>query len=170
MLINVPAGINAMARNVIINHPNAFNCHVYRRQVMRPDPQAGGAPTLGGMMVLSVDDEQDIEWAMVGMAYALPAEQFQPASMMDRRDTHNGSGEEFRFLLEPEDMIGEAGGFEIKKNDVFYLILGEGDAAPRLAYEIVDVETVVNVPPYVPRYVTNRRDDLALDVVDEAPL
>lgn len=170
MLINVPAGINAMARNVIMNHPNAFNCHVYRRQMLRPDPEVGGAPTLGGMMVLSADDEQDIEWSMVGMGFALPAEQFQPASMMDRRDANTGSGDEFRFLIEPEEIIGNPGGFEIKKNDVFYIILGEGDAAPRLAYEIVDVETVVNVPPYVPRYVTNRRDDLALDVEDETPL
>lgn len=168
MLINVPAGINAMARNVIMNHPNAFNCHVYRRQMMRQDPEVGGAPALGGMMVLSADDEQDIEWSMVGMGFALPAEQFQPASMMDRRDANTGSGDEFRFLIEPEEMIGNPGGFEIKKNDVFYIILGEGDAAPRLAYEIVDVETVVNVPPYVPRYVTNRRDDLALDDDGEA--
>lgn len=162
MLNNVPVGINAMARNVIINHPNTFNCEVYRRQVLRPDPQAGGAPTLGGMMVLSVDDEQDIEWALAGLGYALPAEQFQAAQMMDRRDAHNGEGEEFRFLIEPEEMVGNPGGFEIKNKDVIYLILGVGPDAPKVAYEIVAVEAVVNVPPYVPRYVTNRRDDLDL--------
>lgn len=169
MLNNVPMGINAMARNVIINHPNAFNCEVYRRQVLRPDPQAGGAPTLGGMMVLSADDEQEIEWSLVGLGYALPSEQFQAASMMDRRDANNGYGEEFRFLIEPEEMIGSPGGFEIKKNDVIYLVLGEGPEAPRLAYEIVDVEAVVNVPPYVPRYVANRRDDLMVPDEGSAP-
>jgi len=169
MLNNVPMGINAMARNVIINHPNAFNCEVYRRQVLRPDSQAGGAPTLGGMMVLSMDDEQEIEWVLAGLGYALPSEQFQPASMMDRRDANNGYGEEFRFLIEPEETIGNPGGFEIKKNDVIYLVLGEGPEAPRLAYEIVDVEAVVNVPPYVPRYVTNRRDDLAVPDEGLAP-
>lgn len=169
MLNNVPTGINAMARNVIINHPNTFNCEIYRRQVLRPDPQAGGAPTLGGMMVLSTDDEQDIEWALAGLGYALPAEQFQAAQMMDRRDAHNGEGEEFRFLIEPEEMVGNPGGFEIKNKDVLYLILGEGADAPRLAYEIVAVEAVVNVPPYVPRYVTNRRDDLVLGDDDPPP-
>ncbi|WP_445157649.1 hypothetical protein [Halomonas sp. E14] len=164
MLNNVPSGINAMARNVIIRHPNAYNCEVYRRQIGRPDPEAGGAPTLGGMMVLNPEDEDDIRWEMVGLGFALPAEQFQPSQMMDRRDANNGYADELRFLVEPEEMIGEPGGFEVKNRDVIYLLLGEGEQAPKIAYEIVAVEAVVNVPPFVPRYVVNRRDDL--DIID----
>jgi hypothetical protein len=49
---------------------------------------------------------------------------------------------------------------------VLYLLLGEGENAPKVAYEIVEVEAVVNVPPFVPRYVVNRRDDL--DIIDPA--
>lgn len=162
MLNNVPMGINALARNVVINHPNTYNCEVYRRKVLRGDPMSGGAPTMGGMMVLSADDETEIEWELVGSGYALPAEQMIGGPMMDRRDAANGEGEEFRFLVEPEEMIGNPGGFEVKKQDVIYLLLGIGESAPKLAYEIVDVEAAVNLPPYVPRYVTNRRADLDL--------
>lgn len=165
MLRNVPTGINAMARNVIMNHPNTYNAEVYRRRVGRTSAdEAGGAPTLGGMMVMSIEDEDDIRWESVGNGYALPAEQFQASSMMDRRDANNGYTDELRFLIEPEEMIGDPGGFEILKRDVIYLLLGVGENAPKLAYEIVDVEAVVNVPPFVPRYVVNRRDDL--DIAD----
>ena len=167
MLNRIPMGINAMARNVIINHPNAFNCEVYRKEVMRTDPEAGGAPTLGGMMVLSSDDESEVKWAFVGMGYSLPADMFQGASMMDRRDAALGE-EQHRFLIEPEEMIGNPGGFEIKKKDVIYLLLGEGESAAKVAYEIVDVEATVNVPPYVSRYITNRRADLDLMPGEEA--
>lgn len=162
MLSNVSTGINAIARNVIINHPNAFNCEVYRRKRLRVDPEVGGAPTLGGMMVLSIDDESEVSWELVGLAYALPADLFQPSSAVDRRDANDGFSVEYRFLVEPEEMLGNPGGFKIEKNDVFYIIMGAGATAAKIAHEIVDVEATVNVPPYVERYVTNRRDDLDL--------
>lgn len=161
MLNNVPAGIGAMARNVIINHPNTFNIEVYRRKLGRTSADTvAGAPTLGGMMVMSNDDEHDITWSLVGLGYALPAEQFQQSQMMDRRDATNGYADEIRFLLEPEEMQGDAGGFEIQKKDVFYMLVGVGEKAAKLAYEIVEVEAVINLPPFVPRYVVNRRSDL----------
>lgn len=160
MLVNVPTGINRLARGVIINHPNAYNCEVYRRTYARADPEAGGHPTLGGMMVISGEDESEIDWALIGLGFAVPAEQFAPAAMMDRRDAHNSEGEEFRFLIEPEIPIGEPDGFEPRKNDVVYLRLGTEIEPPKVAFEVITVETVVNLPPYVPRYVMARRDDL----------
>ncbi|WMC11748.1 hypothetical protein PU634_05115 [Oceanimonas pelagia] len=162
MLTNVPAGINSVARNVIINHPNTFNCEVYRRTVQRTGPEEGGMPTLGGMMVLTVEDEENIGWELVGLGFALSAEAFLPSSMVDRRDASYGGLDEFRFLVEPEHKLGDPGGFEVKKNDVIYLIVGQGDTAAKIAHEIVDVESTVNVPPFVPRFVTNRRADLDL--------
>lgn len=165
MLKNVPSGINAMARNVIINHPNTYNAEIYRRRIGRTSAdEVGGTPTLGGMMVMTVEDEEDIRWELVGSGFALPGEQFQASPMMDRRDANNGYADELRFLIEPEEMIGDPGGFEVLKRDVIYLLLGVGENAPKLAYEVVDVESVVNVPPFVPRYVVNRRDDL--DIID----
>lgn len=162
MLTNVPLGFNAIARNVIVHHPNAYNIEVYRRLVRRPDPQAGGLPTLGGMMVLTAEDEDDITWALVGLGYALPAEPFTAAPMMERRDAHNAGADELRFLIEPESPVGEPGGFLVEVADVLYLLFGVGPAAPRVAYEVTRVETAVSVPPFVLRYVVVRRDDLDL--------
>lgn len=156
MLVNVPTGYNALARNVILNHPNTYNCEVYRRSYLRPDA------LVGGMMTLSSEDESEIEWDLVGMGFALPAEQFAPSVMMDRGDAHNSMGDEFRYLLEPETPIGDPGGFEIKKADVIYVRLGTGEAPPKVAFEIIAIETIVNLPPYVPRYILVRRDDLDL--------
>ncbi|MGL5948121.1 MAG: hypothetical protein ACRCYV_03545 [Aeromonas sp.] len=160
MLHNVPAGINTMARNVIINHPNAFNFELYRRALLRPAPEVGGQPTLGGMMVLSSEDEEAISWAFIGLGYALSAEAFAPASMVDRRDATYGGLDELRFLLEPEAMLGDAGGFAIEKGDVIYLLLGAGEGVAKVAYELVGVESTLNMAPYVSRYITNRRADL----------
>lgn len=157
----MPKGLNAITRNVVIRHPNTFNCEFYRRDVNRLEPVVGERQTMGGMMVMSVDDEPDVSWSMIGIGYALVADVFQPAIMMDRGDTNNGALDEYRFLIE-SDLEAIEGGFEPKKNDVFYVVLGDiQDAeAPRLAYEIIGIETTVNVPPYVPRYICNRRDDL----------
>jgi hypothetical protein len=160
MLTNVPQGIGAMARHVVIHHPNTYNAEVYRRVLRRAEPLVGGAPTLGGMMVVSPEDEEDIVWELVGLAYALPAESYAPAPFVDRGDTTLGAGLEMRFLVEPEAMIGDPGGFEIRKDDVLYLLFGTGPEAPKIAYEIVGTEVMVNVPPFVTRYIVARRDDL----------
>ena len=92
MLNNIPKGLNAITRKVVIRHPNTFNCEFYRRNTNRIEPVVGERPTIGGMMVMSVDDEVDISWSMIGTGYALVADQFQPSTMMDRMDTNNGSG------------------------------------------------------------------------------
>lgn len=161
MLMNVPKAINSATRNVVMRHPNSFNCEFYRRKVNRIDPVIGDQSSIGGMLVMSVEDEPDIDWEFIGLGYALTADLFQPSGMMDRQDANNGFDNEFKFLIEPE-LEAIEGGFEPKKDDVFYIVLGDvsDSNAPRLAYEIINIETTVNVPPYVPRYVCNRRDDL----------
>lgn len=156
MLHNVPAAVNRMARNVVINHPNAYNCQVFRKTVTRPGLDAGGLPVLGGLGVLSSDDEEQFTYEWVGNGYALQVEAFEPALMMDRGDANNGAGDAFKFLIEAE----EAGGFEPGKNDVIYLLLGDGPSPAKLAFEIVGIEAVLNIPPYTTRFITNRRDDL----------
>lgn len=159
MLNNVPNAINKLARNVVINHPNSINCVMVRKRVTRAaNASVGGLPTIGGMAVISSDDEESIEWDLLGNGYAMQvAGEFQPSAMMDRQDANNGIEDEFRFLLEPET----AGEFEPKKNDVFYLIISD---VVRLAFEIIRVETTSNIPPYTQRYVCNRRDDLHFTV------
>ncbi len=159
MLNNVPQAMNRMARNVIINHPNTVSCKVLRKLVTRAGVPVGGLRTLGGLGVLNSDDEESLDWEFIGNGYAMPAEPFSPSPMMDRQDANNGSGNEFRFLIEPEAAPGTPEWFDIKTHDVFYLLLGD---AVELAFEVVGVETTINIPPYTTRYVANRRDDLHL--------
>lgn len=163
MLTNVPAGINRMARNVVMNHPNTFGCEVYRKTVTRTAPETvDGNPTLGGLGVLDTMDEEQFEYAFLGNGYALPADGFSPSPMVDRRDANIGTGEEFRFLIEPEEPSGAPGWFDVRTHDVLYLLLGTGQTPPKLAYEVVGVETTSNIPPYTTRFITNRRNDLDL--------
>lgn len=157
MLSNIPAALNRLARNVVINHPNTFNCQLFRKVVTRTAPElVGGLPTLGGLGVLESDDEESFEYEWVGNGYAMPVESFQPSPMMDRGDANNGYADEFRLLIEPED----EGGFVPRKHDVLYLLLGLDQGAAKLAFEIVGREAVVNIPPYSIRYLCSRRDDL----------
>ncbi|MCP5245682.1 MAG: hypothetical protein H6937_06965 [Burkholderiales bacterium] len=159
MLNNVPSGINRMRRNVVINHPNTWECQVFKKIVNRSgEPVVGGLPTLGGMMVLSSEDEEDVDWEHVGNGYALQAETFSPASMMDRQDANIGATE-VRYLIEPESPEGMEGHFFISKHFVIYLVISDD---VRVAYEVVDIETVMDVSPYATRYVMNRRADLDL--------
>lgn len=160
MLTSVPTAINRMLRNVVLNHPNSFNCQVFRKTVTRAAPVVSGAPTLGGMGVMSSEDEEQIEYAWVGNGYALQAESFQASAMMEQGDANNGSGTEFRLLVEPEEPTGMPGNFIPQKNDVVYLLLGVEPGSPKIAFEIVGIEAVLNIPPFCTRFIANRRDDL----------
>lgn len=159
MLNGVPDAINRMARNVVIHHPNTLNCQVFRKSIDRNAPEESGMPTMGGLGVISSEDEEDISWEWLGNGYALPAEQFSPGQMMERQDASNGPAgvDEFRYLIESEADAGTAGHFACAKGDVFYILIGD---LMKLAYEIVDVETTVGIPPYTRRFICNRRDDL----------
>lgn len=163
MLNNVPEAINRMARNVVVNHPNAFNCQLFRKTVTRTgDEIVDGNPTLGGLAVLNTADEEQYEYAFVGNGYALPADGFSPAPMMDRKDANTGGIDEYRFLVEPEGPSGSPEWFDVRTTDVIYLLLGGGPNPARIAFEVVGYETTSNIPPYTTRYVMNRRDDLHL--------
>lgn len=155
MLTKIPNMINRAVRNVVVNHPNSYNCQILRKVINRVDEaEVGGIPTLGGLGVISADDEQDVDWEFVGNGYALPAEQFGGnATMMDRQDANNPSLEEFRFLIEPEEPEAATP----QKNDVVYLVIMD---VVRVAFEIVAIETTSNIPPFTQRYVCNKRPDL----------
>lgn len=157
MLSNVPTAINRLARNVVVNHPNSYNCIAVRKRVTRASSTTiGGLPTMGGMGVINSDDEESVEWDLLGNGYALKSEMFAASQMMDRQDANNEAIDEVRFLIEPE----AEGLFLPKKHDVIYLLLG----SVRLAFEIVGVESTTDIPPYTQRYICNRRDDLHLSI------
>lgn len=162
MLNQVQSAMSRMQRNIVINHPNSYEAVIVRKQVNRVGPIVGGLPTLGGLAVISSDDEEDFEWIVLGNAYAkLVNNGFDNAPMMDRQDANNGMADEFLFLIEPEIEEGLPGGFAPKKTDVMYLIMND---SVRLAYEIVSVQATSNIQPFGIRYLCNRRDDLHLAI------
>jgi hypothetical protein len=111
VLNNVPTAVNSLARNVVINHPNSSNAVMVRKVVTRTaSTTVGGLPTLGGLGVISSEDEESVSWELLGNAYALETESFTPAKMMDRQDANNGGIDEFRFLIEPEYLPGNGTG------------------------------------------------------------
>ena len=167
MLHNVPDTINRLSRLTVLNHPNAWGAFILRKRVDRiGTATVGGLPTLGGLAVLSSEDEEKIAYDHVGNVSALSAELFtSPSSIQDRRDLSMGAIDEYRFLIEPEPEPGTSEWFEVKNRDIMYLVLGvDFETAPKAAYEIVDIETTSNIPPYTQRYVCNRRSEM--DLID----
>lgn len=160
MLNVVPIGINKVARQVVLNHPNSTHCKFIRKVAVRPsDSSVMGLPTIGGLGVLSIEDEEDIDFIPLGNAYALRAEQFGASLMTDQQDANNGSDDTFLFLIETEFLPPDPLGFEIKKNDIFYLVISDVPSI-ELGFEIVGIETVTNIAPFNQRYICNRRSYL----------
>jgi hypothetical protein len=162
MLTAIPTHILQALRNVLRGHPNSFQCEVLRKIVKRPGgAPVGGLPTLGGMAVLDSEDEEDYEYEHLGYGYAMRAQPFQPSPMMDWQDANNESADAIPMLIAPEADPGQDGYFEIKKHDVVYATVDE-DIGAKLAFEVVGVETPLNIPPFVMRYICNRRAELDL--------
>lgn len=156
MLNVVPIGINKAARLLVLNHPNSVHCKFLRKHITRPsDGTSMGLPTLGGMGVLSMEDEEDYTVEELGNAYALRADSFSPSQMMDQQDANNGTDDSFVFLIEPELLPPDQWSFTIKKNDIFYYVISDAPLI-ELGFEIVAIETVNNIPPFSQRYICNR--------------
>ena len=146
--------INKAARGIVINHRHTKNCIVVRKKVNR---NPANPSIIDGVVNLSSEDEENIEWELLGNGYMLPADLFSASKMMDNQDANNNiAQDELRFLIEPEVDQGQVGWFSPQKYDVCFQIVGN----VRLAFEVVAVETTSNVPPYTQRYVCNRRDDM----------
>lgn len=164
MLTNIPTAQAQCMRNMLIMHPNSMNCIALRKQIKRTAAShMGGIPTIGGMGVLSSEDETDIEYQLLGNGYAMQVEMSAAMpTMMDRGDANNSDGEEFRFLIEPEAEPGANDYFTLKEGDVFFVLIGNDPAVQvKLAYEVARREATVGIPPYNSRIVAIRRDDLS---------
>lgn len=169
MLHNVPTQIGRTVRAVVANHPNAFSCQVWRKEVLRKaDDEFAGKPTFGGIGVIDSGDEEDYKYNFIGNGYVLPAEQFQPAPVNDAQDANVGASDDFLFIIISEAQTSEEGYFEPQNHDVVYVLLGERPNEAKLAYEIVSLETTINISPYIQRYRCNRRGDMDISI-DENP-
>jgi hypothetical protein len=156
----IPQAQNLAARRVVIKHPNSVPCQVFRMIVNRAEPLSGGVPTIGGLGIMTPDDEWDYSWQELGVGWALRAQPFDPSIMMDRQDANNSTGDDFRYMIEPVGEPFTEGWFDIKNQDVVYLTPFPNI---KLAFEIVGQEAVTDMFPYATRYILQRSD--RLDVV-----
>jgi hypothetical protein len=165
MLNNVPKTVNKSARIVVLRHPNAMDCQVWRKVVNRPDePAAGGGlpvrvdslPTIGGLGSTSKEDEADIDYELLGDAKAILTGIFAGNSLMDADDAIEPTVPQQEALVESVD-APESGGFVVDKDDLVLLTPGGGVVLP---FEVVDVIGTVNVPPYTRKFVLQPRDNL----------
>jgi hypothetical protein len=148
--------MNLMARNVTLRHPNNMDCEVYRKVVTRAsDTETEGYPTLGGMTVLDSEDEAAVDYEDLGAAKLLNCEPFVSAQMVNRDDGVDQSAAEMyvmvEFLTPPTDPDAKV----VNKHDVLAI---EISADVKIAYEVMEVDAVVNVPPFARRYRIEKRD------------
>lgn len=164
MLSNVALSVSQATRQVVLRHPNSFDCAVWRKKVTRvevnPDTgqpgTMGGSPTLGGMGVLRSEDEDQIEFERMGAARCHFCGIYQQTDQVERDNAvlpqpmHEAQVE---CLAEP----GTAGHFLVDTNDLVLILLGLGTV---LAFEVATLTGVANIPPYIRKLVLNPRDEL----------
>ncbi len=169
MLTNVPKTIGSLTRSVTLRHPNSIPCVMLRKVVKRVEStlgHLGGLPTLGGIGVLSSEDEDDFDWEVLGGAMVLFTGTFPGSAQVERGDglVPEPTNE---ALIEADGKPGTPEYFEPRRNDIVYVLIGQDVSLP---FEIAGIESNVNIPPYTRRYILNARDDLPFleDDVEEA--
>lgn len=158
MLNNVAVQIAKGARSVTLRHPNSFDCHLYRKVVARTsDGQMGGLPTIGGLGALDSEDEDDVDWNMIGFGKLNQVGMFEPSSFNDRETTLDVQYPQMIALIEAIAEPGEAEYFVADKHDLVFLDISD---IVRIGFEIVDIIGDINIAPYTKKYVLNKRDEL----------
>lgn len=166
MLYNVPENFKRMGDKVVRNHPNSWDVQVFKKVVMRANTTGtmGGLPNVGGIGVLDSQDEPEYTYEWLCNGWALRAEQFQPGNMTDVRDAAIGGAEEFPYMIAvdraPLVPDGPPNDAQISNKCLVMFLIGEGPDAARLCFEVASTDSTMELPPFVPRYVLNRRDDL----------
>jgi hypothetical protein len=157
MLNGVPIRIQQAARAVTLKHPNSMPCTIYRKVLKRKNDEnetMGGLQTLGGLGVLTPEDEVEFEYVEIGAARLLLTTRYDgPIEMDDRKDSVAPGTDMQEALIEPVATPG----FPIKKYDLAAVMPGGGVV---IALEIVSMPTMTAIYPYTTKYVVAPRDDL----------
>lgn len=158
MLNQVAETMRRANRAMVLRHPNALDCQVWRRKVTRTAGAEagtiGGLPTLGGLTVMDSDDEPEADYELLGEGRVLFAGTYQPTALSDRRDVAMPDDQQPGIaLIEPV----ECGAFEPKDGD---LVMGMPGAGIVVTWEVTGVLNTVNIPPYVPKYELMPQEDL----------
>lgn len=157
MLNQVPNGMRVAQRGVVLRHPNAFDCQVWRKRTNRvhgADGELGGIPTLGGIGVTDTEDEAEFGYELLGEGKALFTGRYEGTTMQDNKESAESvTGV---ALIEPV----EVDAFTPKDGDLVMLLPGAGVVIP---YEVTNVLNTVNIPPYVAKYELSPQGNLLMD-------
>lgn len=164
MLNNVPIQVNKAARQVVLRHPNAMDCTVWRKAVNRvAETSMGGLPTIGGLGVLDAEDEADYSYTELGDARILFCGVFQgqAGNTIDADTGLNYPDMPIEALVECVAEPTAEGFFVADKPDMVTVYPGAGIV---LSYEVVGVTGAVNIPPYTRKLVLAPRQDMDVGI------
>ena len=145
------------ATTVALKHPNSMEATVYRKVFKRTnatDETMGGLQTLGGLGVLTPEDEDEYEYQEIGEAKMLVVSRFDGEIDTTDREDSTVPGTEMQ-----EAIIASVAypPFEIKKYDLVAAMPGGGVV---IAFEILKLPTTIAIFPFTTKYVIAARDDL----------
>lgn len=157
MINGVPTKIMQAARAVTLKHPNSMDATIYRKVFKRTNATGemmGGAPTLGGLGVLTPEDEDSFEYEEIGDAKILMVSRFD--GEIDTSDRHDSSipGVEMQEALIESTAVPPVA---IKKYDLVAAMPGGGVV---LALEVLSLPTTTTIFPFTTKYIVAPRDDL----------
>lgn len=155
MLTAVPEQASRAARQVVMFHPNAMNCVVYRKQVLRTaDENVGGMPGVGGMGVLDSSDEAAYEYIELGEGKVLFGGTYTATAgnMIDSDDGVIYAEGVMECRVEPK----VEGAFVADKNDHIQVLPGNGFV---ISYAVVGITSPTSIPPYVRKLLVEPRQD-----------
>jgi hypothetical protein len=158
MINSIPVAINHAARTVTLKHPNSLDCALYRKVISRVADDGtteGGLPTIGGLGVLTPEDEPEFEYQPLGEGKLLITSRFEGTlDLTDRGDALAPDTQLLEALVEPVDVPG----FQVKKYDLIAAMPGGGVV---IAYEVVGMISAVGIAPYAKKWILAPRDELS---------
>lgn len=162
MINEVPAKIMEASRTVTLKHPNSMDCTLYRKILTRAAPDGstmGGLPTLGGLGVLSPEDEEQFEYQPLGAAKILITGRFDgELDLSDRHDSLPPDVAMQEALIEP--LPGEDNAPATWSPHKYDLVGVEPGGGVLIGFEIVGMVSNVNIYPYTTKFVIAPRDEL----------
>lgn len=156
MLNNVPMATARAARLVTLRHPNAIDCTVWRKKLLRPavGESLGDVPNIGGLGVLDAEDEAAYEFEAVGDAKIVFAGTWA-AEGANWNDADTG----VIYDQAPREALIEF----IEKTDDYVRkpdrISVEPGGGLVLIYEVLGESSSMAIPPYTRKYILAARSD-----------
>ncbi|WP_186083656.1 hypothetical protein [Burkholderia gladioli] len=162
MINEIPLAVVKASRAVTLRHPNSMDCTVYRKVFKRKSPDGsseGGIPTLGGIAVLSPEDEEEFEYQALGPGKILVLARFEgPIDLSDRLDSLPPSLNMQEAKIEPLPLDdGSVPDWAPQKYD---LVGAEPGGGVLVAFEILGAVSSVGIYPYTKKFIIGARDEL----------